>query len=164
MVVHPPSGSDNLGIPGSAATHTRTSSLGNAERRHSMLRLMVLDDSGCCSVQISMHVQVSLPAVDTLRSDSGSVRTIDAARGRSASTYKPPFLQEERHALADSGGCCSMQIGTHNMTLSANAVCSMGHICCLMPCRLEAASNPDQATMYRPMRLSSRHNCSYHNL
>lgn len=62
MLMHPPGRGDDLGIPSSAATHTRTAGLGDAERGDRFLRLMVLDDGGGCPVQLSMHIQVPLPA------------------------------------------------------------------------------------------------------
>lgn len=62
MMVHPPSRGHNLGIPGSAATDARTTSLGYGEGRHGLVRLMVLDDGGSSPMQISMHIQISFPA------------------------------------------------------------------------------------------------------
>ena len=62
VMMHPPSRCHNLGVPGSTAADTGAASLRYAPRRKCLLRFMVFDDGGGCTMQISMHIQVSLSA------------------------------------------------------------------------------------------------------
>ena len=59
MLVDPPSRSHNLGIPGRAAADTCAACLGDTQWGNSLLRHMVLNNCGGCTMQISMHIQVA---------------------------------------------------------------------------------------------------------
>ena len=67
MLVNPPGRGHYLGIPGCAATHTCTACLRDAEWGDCLLRLMILHNGGGCTVQISVHVQVTCSGNKCLR-------------------------------------------------------------------------------------------------